>query len=424
MRRSIAQMQAVLDNMSPEQRAQLDEMMDQLIGDDRLRVDLAELAMNLDAIAPLADLRPRQPLTGEQPLSLQEAMHLMGTLQEMDELERQIDSARRAGSLEGLDPEQVRKLVGEEEAAALTQLQEMIEQLEREGLVRRDGDRLELTARGIRRIGQHALEDIFSKMQRDAIGHHRLPERGAGGERIDESKPYEFGDAFHLDLRGTMMNAVRRDGPGTPLTLQPDDFEVFRAEHQTSAATVLMLDMSWSMYMNQLWVPAKKVAIALESLIRGQFPRDTLALVGFGFVAREFTAEDLINTPLLAREQGTNMVHGLMLARQILARSHAQNKQIIMITDGGPTVWWEDDDWMFDWPPRPPALMQTLREVQRATRDGITINVFMLWDQPDLQHFVNQIAGINKGRAFFAQPEDLGEYVLIDYLNSKRKRVS
>ncbi|HEY7832419.1 MAG TPA: VWA domain-containing protein, partial [Ktedonobacterales bacterium] len=423
MQRSMAQMQAVMESMSAEQRAQLEAMMDQLIGDDRLRVDLAELAMNMENVAP-GEMRTRFRLSGDEPLSLAEAMNLMGVLQEMDELEHQMHEARRSGDMDNLDPDKMRDLVGEEEAAALQQLQEMLKQLEEEGYVKHNGDRLELTSRGIRRIGQRALEDIFSKMQRDGIGRHRLPDRGTGGERVDESKPYLFGDPFHLDLRETVMNSVRRQGPGTPLHLDRDDFEVFRTELMTTAATVLMVDMSWSMLMNDLWQPAKKVAIALESLIRGQFPRDDLHLVGFSNMAREYKAEELMQLSQLDHVQGTNMVHGLMVARQLLARTHAQNKQIIMITDGGPTVWNQDGRWLFDWPPPEIALLQTLREVNRATREGITINIFMLWDDPYLKRFVNQMAGVNRGRAFFVSPEDLGEYILIDYLNSKRKRVS
>jgi uncharacterized protein with von Willebrand factor type A (vWA) domain len=424
MQRSMAQMQAVMDSMTPDQRAQLRDMMEQLIGDDRLRVDLAELAMNLETVAPSGDIRTKFRLSGDEPLSLAEAMHLMGVLQEMDELEHQMNESRRSGNLDGMDPEKMRDLVGEEEAAALQQLQEMIKQLEEEGFIQRNGERLELTARAIRRIGHRALEDIFSKLQRDGFGRHRLPERGAGGERVDESKPYAFGDPFHLDLEQTVMNGLRRQGRGTPVHLERDDFEVYRTEQLTTSSTVLMLDMSWSMLMNDLWQPAKKVAIALESLIRGQFPRDNLYLVGFSNLAREYKAEELIQVGQLDHVQGTNMVHGLMLARRLLARTHTRNKQIIMITDGGPTMWNQDGTWLFDWPPPDIAAVQTLREVHRATREGVTINIFMLWDDPYLQHFVNQMAGINRGRAFFVSPEDLGEYILIDYLNNKRKRVS
>ena len=423
MQRQQAQMQAVMDSMSADQREQLRDMIDQLIGDDRLRVDMAELALNLEALSP-ADRRTKFRLTGDEPVSLAEAMALMGTLQELDQLEQQMIAARRSGEIGDLDPEKMRDLVGEEEAQSLEQLQSMLKQLEEEGLIHHNGDRIELTSRGIRRIGQKALEDIFAKLKRDAFGHHRLAERGVGGERDDETKPYTFGDPFHLNLERTLRNSVNRNGSGTPVRLHQDDFEVYHTEQLTRSATVVMLDMSWSMLQNDLWHPAKKVAIALESLIRGEFPRDDLFLVGFSNFAREFKAEELIEIGEWDHVQGTNMVHGLIVARQLLARTRSVNKQIIMITDGGPTVWREGGRWAFDWPPPPEAIMQTLREVRRCARDNITINVFMLWDDPYLKHFVNQMATVNKGRAFYTSPDDLGEYLLIDYLSNKQKRVS
>jgi uncharacterized protein with von Willebrand factor type A (vWA) domain len=337
MQRQQAAMQAVMDSMSPEQRQQLQQMVDQLIGDDRLRVDLAELAMNLEAASPgMGERRTRFKLSGDEPLSLAEAKSLMGMLQEMDELEGQLRDARRSGEIEGLDPEKMRDLVGDEEAQALEQIQRMMRELEEEGLVKRNGDRYELTSKGIRRIGQKALEDIFAQLQKDAFGAHRLPERGYGGERDDETKPYAFGDPFHLHLGKTLMNGVTREGAGTPIRLDKEDFEVYRSEHTTRTATVLMLDMSWSMLQNDLWNPAKKVAIALESLIRGQFPRDELHIVGFSNFAREYKTEELIELGAWDHVQGTNMVHGLMIARRLLAKARGANKQIIMITDGGP----------------------------------------------------------------------------------------
>jgi len=424
MQRQQAAMQAVLDSMTPEQRAQLHDMIDQLIGDDRLRVDLAELAMNIEALTPSGGRRTRFRLSGDEPLSLAEARNLMGVLQEMDELENQMKEARRSGDIDGVDPEQLRDLVGDEEAQALEQLQQMLRQLEEDGLVRRSGERYELTTRGIRRIGQKALEDIFAHLKRDTFGNHRLPERGYGGERDEAAKPYAFGDAFHLHLGKTVMNAVYREGEGTPVRLDRDDFEVYRSEHVTRSATVLMLDMSWSMLQNDLWNPAKKVAIALESLIRGQFPRDDLFIVGFSNFAKEYKPEELIELNEWDHVQGTNMVNGLQVARRLLGHTHGANKQIIMITDGGPTVWQEGGRWVFDWPPHPDAILQTLREVRRCQREGILLNVFMLWDDPYLKHFVNQMATVNRGRAFYTSPDTLGEYLLIDYLNNKQKRVS
>ncbi|HEU0026933.1 MAG TPA: VWA domain-containing protein [Ktedonobacterales bacterium] len=417
-----AQMQALMDSMSAEQREQLRDMIDQLIGDDRLRVDLAELAMNLEAMSP-SSRRTRFNLSGDEPLSMTEAMALMGTLQEMDELEQRMREARRSGELGDLNPDQLRDLVGDEEAQSLEQLQALLKQLEDDGMVRRSGDRLELTARGIRRIGQKALQDVFSQLKRDAFGRHRLPERGYGGERDEATKPYVFGEPFELNLERTIMNAINREGAGAPVSLAKDDFEVYHTEHMTRSSTVLMLDMSWSMLQNDLWAPAKKVAIALESLIRSQFPRDSLYVVGFSSFAREYKAEELIELGEWDNVQGTNMMHGLMVARRLLARSRGANKQIIMITDGGPTVYQRNGSWTFDWPPPPEALMQTLREVRRCARENITINVFMLWDDPYLKHFVNQMATVNRGRAFYTDPDDLAEYVMIDYLSNKQKRV-
>jgi uncharacterized protein with von Willebrand factor type A (vWA) domain len=426
MQRQQMAMQAVLDSMSAEQRQELHEMIDQLIGDDRLRVDLAELAMNLEMAMP-SDARTRFQLTGDQPLSLAEAMNLMGTLQEMDDLEHQMNQARRtndAESIHSIDPEQVRELVGDEEAEALRDIQNMIKLLEEEGLVKHSGSDYELTARGIRRIGQKMLEDIFDQLDKDAFGQHRLPDHGYGGERTDETKAYVFGDAFHLQLERTLMNAVVRNGPSTPVRLARDDFEVYRTEQMTQSATVVMLDMSYSMQLNDLWQPAKKFAIALESLIRGQFPRDQLYIVGFAYLARQYQPEELIDLTEWDYAQGTNMVFGLRTAERLLAASRAVNKQIIMITDGGPTVIEQEGEWFFTWPDTSLAELQTLREVRRCARQNISINVFMLSDDPYLKHFVNQMATVNKGRAMYSSPDHLGEYIMIDYLNNRQKHVS
>ncbi|HEX6796993.1 MAG TPA: VWA domain-containing protein, partial [Ktedonobacterales bacterium] len=402
MQRNMMAMQAVFDSMSAEQRQQLEEMMDQLIGDDRLRVDLAELARNLDMVAP-SDARTQFRLTGDEPLSLAEAMHLMGMLQELDDLEHQMHEAQRSGDLDQIDPQRLRDLVGDDEAAALQELRDMLRKLEEDGLVERHGDRYELTARGIRRIGQKALEDIFAQMRRDGFGQHKLWERGHGGERIDETKAYTFGDPFHLHLERTVMNGVARGGAGTPVLLKPDDFEVYRTEHLTQSATVVMLDMSYSMLLNGLWTPAKKVAIALESLMRGQFPRDQLFVVGFGFLARQYKPEELIELSELESTQGTNMAYGLMLARQLLARTRSTNKQIIMVTDGLPTMCKQGDDWYFSFPNTELPELQTLREVRRCARDEIELNIFALSDDPYLKHFVNQMAVVNRGRAFYVE---------------------
>jgi uncharacterized protein with von Willebrand factor type A (vWA) domain len=424
IRQQQAAMQGILDNLSPQQRQELEQLMDQLLGDDRIRVDMLELMQNLEAVAPMERSRTRFPFRGDETLPFNEAMRMMSRLQQMEGLEDQFQEARRMDNLEAIDSQKVRQLLGNEEYQSVEQLKELMRTLAEAGYIQKRGNRWELTARGIRKIGQKALQDIFNKLKRDGFGRHLSAFRGTGGERTDESKAYQFGDPFLLHLEKTVMNAVHRRGVGTPVHLQKDDFEVYRTEFTTQSATVLMIDLSMSMVYNGCQQAAKKVAVAMESLIRSQFPRDHLFVVGFSYIAREYQAQELIEMSRYDNTTGTNLVHGLMLARQLLARQHGVNKQIILITDGGPTVWYEDEDWHFGIPPNPYAERQALLEVQRCTRDGITINTFMLEDDRWMVAFVNQLASINHGRTFFADKNNLGEYLLIDYLNSKRKLIS
>jgi uncharacterized protein with von Willebrand factor type A (vWA) domain len=424
MQMQMAAMQGIMDNLSPEQRQELQDLMEQLMGDDRIRVDMMELAQNLEAVAPMEQMRTRFNFRGDESIPFNEAMRMMSRLQQMEGLEDQFNEARRMDNLEAIDSEKVKELLGNEEYQSIEQLKELMKMLEEAGYIQKKGNRWELTARGIRKIGQKALQDIFNKLKRDGFGRHVSPFRGVGGERTDESKAYQFGDPFLLDLEKTLMNALHRRGVGTPVALQKEDFEVYRTEFTTQSSTVLMIDMSLSMVYNGCQPAAKKVAVALESLIRSQFPRDNLYIVGFSRIAREYKPDELIEMSRLDNSQGTNMAHGLMLSRQLLARHRGVNKQIIMITDGGPTVWYEDGEWLFNWPYNHLAEQQTLLEAQRCTREGITINTFMLEDDSWMIAFVNQMSQINHGRTFYADKNNLGEYLLVDYLNSKRKFIA
>ena len=234
-----------------------------------------------------------------------------------------------------------------------------------------------------------------------------------------------FGELAHLDAHLLRAQDLSLTGASrVPVRLAPDDFEVARTETQTQAATVLMLDMSRSMIFNGCFLPAKKVALALNALIRGQFPRDSLYIVGFSLYAREFSAAQLPHLAPGEWSVGTNMHAGFLLARQLLARHKGGNKQVIMITDGEPTAHMEGSEPEFAYPPTRRTLQETLKEVQRCTRDGITINTFMLEQSHALTAFVEQMTRINRGRAFFATSDRLGEYVLVDFVRSKRRAVS
>jgi len=422
----MAAMQSLLRSLTPEQRAELESMTDALLRDDRLRWDLAQLAANLDALMP-EGLGDRYRFGGDQPLGLEGALEQIGRLQALDALEDVLGDVTSPDDLTAIDRSEVRDLLGDDAVRDLDALDDLARRLEQAGYLTRDGRRLELTPRGTRRIGQKVLDDLFARLRRDAFGGHRLERAGRGGERDESTKPYEFGDPFHLDLQGTLFNALERkenQGPGTGIHLRPDDFEVFRTEQLTTTATVLLVDMSRSMLLRGCFIAAKKVAVALDTLIRTQFPRDHLSVIGFAYYAREIRPGALAELTWHGYEYGTNLQHGLLLARRILARQAAANKEIVVITDGEPTAHFEDGQVEFSYPPTRRTISETLREVNRCTKDGITINTFMLERSRTLAEFVALMTRMNRGRAFYATPEHLGEYVLVDFVGRRTKRVS
>jgi uncharacterized protein with von Willebrand factor type A (vWA) domain len=422
--RQMAAMQSLMQSLSPEQRQQLDEMMRGLmLQDERLEAQMRQLAMNLAEFLPLDEMARRYPFKGDDELSMREAMRLMREMQELDDLEREIRGVRALEDLEQFDRERVERLLGPEAAEDLERLQELTRQLEEAGYLERQGDELALTARAIRKIADQALREVFAVLKRDRAGGHAIQRRGAGGDQTDETKAYEFGDPFLLDLKETVMNALERGGPGTPIRLAPSDFEVYRTELRTQAATVVMLDMSRSMLNNGYFLPAKKVALALSALIRGQFPRDALYIIGFSLYARTFTPEQLPTLSWSEWNIGTNMHAGFALSRRLLGKHKGGTKQILMVTDGEPTAHLENGVADFAYPPTPRTFEETLKEVQRCTRESITINTFMLERSSYLVGFVEDMARINHGRAFMASPDRLGEYVVVDFVRSRRRVV-
>src|SRR5262249_37639813 len=234
--RQMAAMQSLMQSLSPEQRQQLDEMMRGLmLQDERLEAQMRQLAMNLVEFLPLDERARRYPFRGDDELSMQEAMRLMREMQELDELEHEIRGLRALEDLEHVDRERVERLLGPEAAEDLQRLQELTKQLEDAGSLDRRGDELALTPRAVRKTADHALGEVFAVLKGHRVGGHAIQRRGAGGDQTDETKAYEFGDPFLLDLKDTVMNALERGGPGTPIRLAPSDFEVYRTELRTQA---------------------------------------------------------------------------------------------------------------------------------------------------------------------------------------------
>ena len=420
MRQQMAATQSLFNSMSPEQQQQLREMMQGKFGDPELEAELARLSKELDFLNP----QGRQyNFSGNEEIDLLAAMELMREMAELDQLEQQMQRAQYDGRVDNIDTDKLQELLGDEAVENLEEMRKMLEILEKAGYVTKEGNKWELTPRGTRSLGQKALVEIYAKLKKQNLGSHAIPEEGRFGERIEDSKPYEFGDPFHLHMSRTIRNALDREGPGSPTRLTTDDFEIYRSELITQTATVLMVDLSWSMALRGSFQSAKKVAMALHNLITTAYPRDSLYVLGFSAYAKEIKAHDL---PYLQYDDyllGTNMQHALILAEKLLARHQQGSRQVIMITDGEPTAHLEDNRPVFAYPPTPTTISKTLRAVRSCTTRNITINTFML-DQSDyLKAFVKQMSKINGGRIFYTEPHNLGEYLLVDYVRNKKKRL-
>jgi uncharacterized protein with von Willebrand factor type A (vWA) domain len=442
MQQQMGAMRQLMQSMSADQRGELQGLMQAAMQDDGLRQEMARLGENLGALIPPEQWRRGYQFSGDDSLTLEQAMQLMDRLGEYDELESQFREVRDWNDLASLDDDKIRDLLGEEEGEQLDQLRQIARMLEEAGYIRQTRRGYELTPQGVRKIGEKALTDIFADLKRDRMGQHDLRREGGAGDRTDVTKPYEFGDPFLLDIPKTIMNAVQRGEPrsevgsrksaeltadprpSSGVRLSPRDFEVYRTEYTTRSATVLMVDMSRSMLYNGCFNAAKRVALALDSLIRGKYPRDHLSIIGFSYLAQEIKPGDLPSIDWNEYNYGTNMQHGFQLARQILGRQKGANRQIIVITDGEPTAHFDNGHVRFSYPPTPRTFQETLREVIRCTRDDITINTFMLERSPYMVQFINDLMRINTGRVFVATPDRLGEYILVDYVSNKRKFVA
>jgi uncharacterized protein with von Willebrand factor type A (vWA) domain len=420
MARRMAAMQAMLNSMTPEQRAQLQQLSDQLLDDMDLRWQLDQLGGNLRQMFPQMNWGQQYEFQGDDPMGLGQALQEMNDLGQLDDLENLLRNATSPSQLAEADLDRVRDLMGDDAANSLERLAQLTKMLEEAGLIENREGRLELTPAGLRAIGSNALRDLFTKLTKDHVGQHELHERGLGHERTYQTKPYEFGDPFQLDLQRTIRNAIARTGAGTPVRLHPDDFEIDQTEHLTRSSTVLMLDLSMSMPMRDNFLPAKKVAMALHHLISTQFPRDYLGLVGFSETARVVTPAQL---PEVSWDfvYGTNMHHAFTLARQLLSRQTGA-KQIIMITDGEPTAHITPaGEVFFNYPPVRETIEATLREVVRCSREQIRINTFVLDATSALAAFVEQMTSLGNGRAFYTTNDALGDYVLVDFLEQRKR---
>ena len=421
MRRQMAASQSLMNSLTPDQQQQLQSLMSDRLGDPQLESALRKLAQEMDFLDPQGS---RYRFDGKEQVDLEAAMELMDEMHQIDDLIAQVQAAERGGDPDHIDSDLVQSLLGDEAVESIDDLKKLLDTLEEAGYVRPTGDdKWELTPRGSRMIGQRALGEIYARLRRQSLGNHAIPEEGRFGERLEQTKAHEFGDPFHLHMPRTIRNAIDRDGPRTPVRLRHQDFEIYRSEQVTSTATAMLVDLSWSMALRGSFQSAKKVALALHNLITSQYPRDSFYIIGFAAYARELKAHDL---PFLQWDEyllGTNMQHALLLAERLLAKHDASTKQVIMISDGEPTAHLENGQAQFAYPPTPATIRETYKAVKRCTQKGIAINTFMLDANQYLKEFMDDIARINGGRVFYTSPEKLGEYILVDYVQHKRKKL-
>lgn len=405
-------------SLTPEQRAELAQLAEDLLQDMDLAFQMDQLGRNLRAVAP--QLSWDQPMEGGgEPLGLAEGLDAIDQASRLEELEQALSQDYPGASLDDIDPEALRDALGEEAGRDLERLRRIEKLLEDAGVVARSGGRLDLTPRGVRKLGERALSRVFERLAMDQPGSHQIPNAGGSDEPTGSTRAWRFGDSFRLHLNRTLHNSVLRQGPSrSGVTLHPDDFEIEEAEQRTTVATVLLLDMSRSMPLRGHWLPAKRMALALHTLISTTFPEDHLSIVGFSDYAREMQPADLAQVDW-EPVYGTNMEHAFSLAGRLLSKHRDATKQVLLVTDGEPTAHLEGEYVFFQWPPVRETLEKTYREALRLSRSGVTMNIFMLEQSPGLVGFVDRLARIVAGRVFSVTGDELGTSILGDYVKRR-----
>lgn len=415
-----------LPNMMDQAAQNLENMLDNL--DSMSQEQLQQLSDMMSQMQQLEQLMNQFPFQGSQRMGMGEAGQILSQLRGLERFLRW--GQRGMGDPSELNLDELRELLGEEAYEHLEYLKGVEQMLEEEGYIVRTSHGLRLTPKGMRKIGDKALREIFQMLNKGRWGNHATSLRGSHGDRMEETKTYEFGDPLNVNISETLLNALEKRKKGEKLRIAPEDFSVHRVEYSTVSETALLIDVSYSMLMNDALHAGKKVALALHRLIQTKYPQDTLHLVAFRSNAKLIQAEDLPSIVSLTyfMEHGTDIKEALRYARKLLGSNRSANRQIILITDGEPTAATLDRGGRLHsgWGS---ALLhsrivhETLKEVKRCTQSGIKINTFMLGADFYRQGFIDQLSRLNTGRVFYTTPDQMGNYIVVDYLNNKRKRL-
>jgi uncharacterized protein with von Willebrand factor type A (vWA) domain len=428
--RRMAAMSRLMASLSPDQRRQLQELSRSVLDDMDVAFQMDQLAGELRQLMPNLPWDSSMSGWGDDDMPLSAAVDAIDRIGELEDLESTIAGDYAGADLGDIDEEKLQRALGDDAVKDVRRLKQIEKMLEEAGIVVRSRGHLELTARGARRLGERALIKVFEDLRLERPGSHDSRRTGGAAEPTGSTRPWQFGDTGEFAVQRTVFNAIVRsasdqESQGARIKLAPEDFELVDAETRTQTATALLLDLSYSMPLRGHWVHAKRMALALHALIEGKYPEDRLYLIGFSDYARRLDPKDLTAEESIERVYGTNMQHAFLLARRLLSEHPRASKQVIMVTDGEPTAHLVDygpeygPQAYFSWPPTSETIHLTLAEAMRLSSAGVTLNIFMLEDEPGLVRFMERLASQTGGRVFHTASSRLGDYILRDYVRRR-----
>ncbi|WP_227982632.1 vWA domain-containing protein [Nocardia spumae] len=415
--------QRMMNSLTPQQQAELSELIGQAFGDSRIAEQIAALDANLRALRPGEDWESGQRFRGQDPMGMGEAAQAMQDLAELDALAEQLGQSYPGARLEDIDLDALTRQLGAEAGVEAGRLAELERELRRQGLFERAPDgSLRLTPKALRRLGEVALRDVIGRL-RTQRGQRDTVTAGAAGEPTGASRPWQFGDTEPWDVSKTVRNAVLRSAStgSRRVSLAVSDVEIAETDQRSRAAVALCVDTSWSMVQDGRWLPMKRTALALHQLISTRFRSDALEVITFGRHAGTVDIGEL--TALEAVwEQGTNLHHALLLAARHLRRHPDAVPVVLVVTDGEPTAHLEPDGTSyFNWPPETRTLAVTMAQVDTLAKLGASVSVFVLGENPRLAAFVDLMARRSGGRVIAPDLDGLGAAVVSDYLRGRRR---
>jgi uncharacterized protein with von Willebrand factor type A (vWA) domain len=423
---------------------------------DRFAVELVLVVGMLGEKYQVDELAAKYEFTGREKMDVPKALEVKEELEQIDKLLKQLDEAKKTAQLAIIDLEELQKFAEPGDLEQLSALQQQIEdyvreQAEKQGLEGDGKGMYRMTPKALRLFQSKVLTKIFADLQASRTGRHADAVMGEGAVESPKTKPYEFGDSVaQMDIPASMTNALLREGPGLPVRMKPDDIVIHRTRVTPKAATCVLLDMSGSMR-HGLYVNVKRMGLALDGLIRTEYPGDFLQFVEmYTFAKPRHVSEvaalmpkpvtifnsvvrlkaDMSNpdvSEMAIPHHFTNIQHALQTARRLLANQDTPNKQVALITDGMPTAHFEGNTLYMLYPPDPRTEEATLREAMLCAREGITINIFLLsnWNQSEEDvRFAYRIAERTKGRVIFTAGRDLDRYVVWDYIKRRKQIIS